>query len=835
MIYVILLLFSDFLKLIDTYLTTMKKYYLSIICCFLCIRLVCLAGNINIQGKEYRTDTLSHYKVGPGTVYTALTLTGPKKLQVFFLEVDATNPYISFNSLMGKDSTLTCERISSAAARHSKEGNIYFAGTNADFFVTSGNVGWTINGSVCNGEIGRLPHASNPMIGFDLLNKGFLGRMAFSGMVKQGEKSYSINAVNESRGNNQMILYNSYNGKYTHTNSIGTEVLLELDANESWNVNRAIKVKVLSVNKNRGNARLEPGQAVLSGHGTAQVFLDHINPGDNLELSLNYTLANENNPFGISGAVGGDRAILENGAVLDNDWADSHPRTAVGYSADRKKVFFLVVDGRSDISAGVSTKQLADIIKSAGAHFAINLDGGGSSGMYIKEFGMMNNCSDGYERSVANGLFIVSTAPADNEISEIISEIPTYELPYYGVIRPTIMGYNKYGVLLNKDIKGFKLSCDPELGYINEAGDFVSTGKDEGHLIVSYGSVSCKIRIKPISDVKFSIRLDSVLIDNRTHYPIEITSLINGNEASILPSALNWTIDNPLICKIENGILSGLTNGRTIVRGKLNDITDTLIVNVEIPESGKVFTDNFSDLSGWNYTVSTNLKDFKMISEMPHSAVLSYTYTSGRAPNIRLSKLLSFYGLPDSVRFVADAGNVVLSKVVLAIKNHDQTVSKQYIKDDFVPGSDIEFKLSIDDLADNPQDINIYPLTLDYISFYLSSAGNIPNKKYSIRLKELSSVYKNIELGMFSPQIMSKIHVYPNPVLNGEVQIAFEDTIDEHVSFSLYSLSGTLVRCVTKEPNSSTTRISLKGVEAGTYLLSIQYGSLKESVKLIIR
>jgi hypothetical protein len=68
-----------------------------------------------------------------------------------------------------------------------------------------------------------------------------------------------------------------------------------------------------------------------------------------------------------------------------------------------------VVDGRTDLSKGVSTKQLADIMKLSGASDAINLDGGGSSVMVVRNQ-IRNTPSDGVERAVGNALLVVSTA-----------------------------------------------------------------------------------------------------------------------------------------------------------------------------------------------------------------------------------------------------------------------------------------------------------------------------------------------------------------------------------------------------------------------------------------
>ena len=83
-----------------------------------------------------------------------------------------------------------------------------------------------------------------------------------------------------------------------------------------------------------------------------------------------------------------------------------NPRSAVGISADKKKLIVAVVDGRSSISAGMTCTELAALMKSFGADDAFNLDGGGSSTMYIRGTGVVNKPSDGTERVVGNHLAI---------------------------------------------------------------------------------------------------------------------------------------------------------------------------------------------------------------------------------------------------------------------------------------------------------------------------------------------------------------------------------------------------------------------------------------------
>jgi hypothetical protein len=75
-------------------------------------------------------------------------------------------------------------------------------------------------------------------------------------------------------------------------------------------------------------------------------------------------------------------------------------------TADKKKLIVAVVDGRSTISAGMTCTELAALMKSFGADDAFNLDGGGSSTMYLRGTGVVNKPSDGTERVVGNHLAI---------------------------------------------------------------------------------------------------------------------------------------------------------------------------------------------------------------------------------------------------------------------------------------------------------------------------------------------------------------------------------------------------------------------------------------------
>jgi len=60
-----------------------------------------------------------------------------------------------------------------------------------------------------------------------------------------------------------------------------------------------------------------------------------------------------------------------------------NPRTAIGYTKDNDLIL-LTVDGREGSSIGLTLTELANLMKSLGCVNAINLDGGGSTVMYLK-------------------------------------------------------------------------------------------------------------------------------------------------------------------------------------------------------------------------------------------------------------------------------------------------------------------------------------------------------------------------------------------------------------------------------------------------------------------
>ena len=99
-------------------------------------------------------------------------------------------------------------------------------------------------------------------------------------------------------------------------------------------------------------------------------------------------------------------------AVTENEEVgkakSSNPRTAIGIIDDLHYVF-VVSDGRTDESEGLSLYELAEFMESLGVETAYNLDGGGSSTMYFNGQVVNNPTTSGNsikEREVSDIVYI---------------------------------------------------------------------------------------------------------------------------------------------------------------------------------------------------------------------------------------------------------------------------------------------------------------------------------------------------------------------------------------------------------------------------------------------
>lgn len=144
--------------------------------------------------------------------------------------------------------------------------------------------------------------------------------------------------------------------------------------------------------------------------------LQDIGSEPTLYISRRNDLTFNDPPNKIFNALSGDIMLIMGSKVISglND-KTLHPRTAIGVNHNGRWLYLVVVDGRQPFySTGATYKELADLLLDLGAHYAMALDGGGSSTMVIQgdrgESSILNSPIDSYipgrERAVANHLGI---------------------------------------------------------------------------------------------------------------------------------------------------------------------------------------------------------------------------------------------------------------------------------------------------------------------------------------------------------------------------------------------------------------------------------------------
>ena len=124
-------------------------------------------------------------------------------------------------------------------------------------------------------------------------------------------------------------------------------------------------------------------------------------------------------------AIGSYPSLVNDGVIAispdkDSDFFDGrHPRTALGLTSDQQ-MLLVTVDGRGPAGLGMTLAQLAQHLLNLGAVQGVNLDGGGSTAMWIANqslTGVVNFPSDGDgithtgERAVSDLLLVFSTSP----------------------------------------------------------------------------------------------------------------------------------------------------------------------------------------------------------------------------------------------------------------------------------------------------------------------------------------------------------------------------------------------------------------------------------------
>jgi hypothetical protein len=345
------------------------------------------------------------------------------------------------------------ERVSDMVQRFRARGDTPIVALNADFF--SLRTGEIENNTVIRDEwvkglrVSDSPHDAfdNAHTHFGIDDKGnpLIGRFELDGEVRVGSRRMQLVGINyRPPKDSGLVLYTPWFGARTPRDSalvVGSqasgrapsETEAREDSMRAQSLAAARQALELALIRVRGSEadgwyRVQPGRltngggraiptngAVLSGTGAAAAFLRRAARSGTL-VHITARIAGHVVP--LRTVVGGWPRIVTDGrnvaAAADSTEgtfarfsAQRHPRSAIGISRDSTTILFVVVDGRRPWSVGMTLVELADQLLALGAYQAMNLDGGGSSTLWVRG-SIVNYPSDAAgERSVGNALIVI--------------------------------------------------------------------------------------------------------------------------------------------------------------------------------------------------------------------------------------------------------------------------------------------------------------------------------------------------------------------------------------------------------------------------------------------
>jgi hypothetical protein len=758
-----------------------------------------------ITVSSISAEIIESMPVGPGVMYYHdYRSEGPWHLHV--MEIDLTNEWVKLESVKANNVIKALERTSSMASRNDTEEHKVVGAINGDFYDTGTHI--PVNGQVVNGKLVKRP---NHWPAFAITDNGLplIQTFIYSGQLFKDSISCGINGVNEARLENYMVVYNSFNGSKTGSNEWGAEVLAKYITSPL--VNDTVLVKIIEmdtiVGTGHGNNTIPSNGLVFSGHGTSAAYLKQFAIGDTLQYVLGLS-ANEEK---IMQHIGGYPMMITGGDIVKTNTnafsTDRHPRTAIGFSQDSSKVYMVVVDGRqTGYSVGMSLYELGNYMLEWNVFQAVNLDGGGSSTMVIKNK-VANSPSDGSgERSVTNGLMVVSTSPTSDFDNLWISPRKVYLLTETSK-QFNIKAFDQYynSLPVPEDIVW---SCDPSLGTFNSNGFFTaSSDTAAGYVYATSGDAkdSAQVLVTAVGNIELSP--DPIILEVDENQQIKATAYdYFGNIIDLANTEYQWSITSEIGTINETGYFTSSKIGEAYIIAETKGIVDS--VAVMVGSATTILVENFNNLDDWSISgvrIDLNNSSFAVSNSLyysePSSGKLQYVLQTGGVSAMYLNCNLPISGTPDAFGLYVygdDKGHWLRGEFI-------DKDGEKFLVDFTEPDPGIDWKdewkyLEII-LADasaswaNPSAVLDYPITWKKI--YLAETSDDKKDSGTIYLDDFSIRFINGPQGI-EEEILAQadnfnlISHYPNP-FNNSSKFKFRINKMGNIKITFYDINGRIV------------------------------------------
>ncbi|MEI4769559.1 phosphodiester glycosidase family protein [Psychrobacillus sp. FJAT-51614] len=461
---------------------------------------------------------------------------------VFMIEYDGKTSNIAFKTELAKDQLIGLETTSSQANSVEQNDSYHVvAGVNADYFDKQGQ---PIDLMMMDGSIVSTPQTNInelAVLGIKADNKAIIGAPQISMNVTVNGQSYAINSVNRKRLANHLVVYTRDFAATTNTNELGTEVRVKVESGK-LNGQEVLTGTVTENVTGVGNAPLNSGEIIFSGHNFASQFLQNLQVGDKIEIHTTFAPTEWND---VKEAVSGRYHLVKNGTIQTINVAGAAPRTAVGVRKDGS-IFTAVIDGRSTESKGLTLQNTAKLIKDLGANYAMTFDGGGSSTQVTRNLGdskvtVDNKPSDGNERAVSNSLLFISNYKTSSlyTITPSSNVVEVFQGAAYTELSVPVKGIDQY---MNPVAVAGNGKVTSSILKTSGGKQVVSAAPGTYSGVVTYDGKTTDIKIKVTNTLDSIVPSVSFLeVPKGQTVQLSVKGMKNGQAVLTEASVFNWT------------------------------------------------------------------------------------------------------------------------------------------------------------------------------------------------------------------------------------------------------------------------------------------------------
>ena len=379
----------------------------------------------------------------------------------------------------------------------------------------------------------------------------------------------------------------------------------------------------------------------------------------------------------------------------------------------------------------------------------------------------------------------------------------------------TCIDYNKYGLLINTDLKGVTLSCSAELGEIVKEGRTLFCNGGGTHVLTAtYNGVETNVVVTVDDKTEPIFRHSQILLDSFKDYTIDVYGVIRGEDVKIDNTAFTWASSDESVATVDsNGVIKGLKNGTAVVSGVVGDFSKEIEVTVEIPTKHYQLLDDAINMSNWIVETGTAISSYEVKPLGSEGFIVDYTIGSSGTKTINIKRDIKTWSRPDSILIDINPGGSLLQAVYVYCENQEGE-EKRLRKgtSGLVANAVNRILLPISGAVD-VEDMSSLPITFKRLCIQSKESVGVNGH---VEVLKMAWVYNSVPedasgvIENFNHK--ENIIITPNPVKSGEV---VKLGVAEPMKYSIYSLSGVAVA------QGKGVEFSTEDMSAGFYLVKV--------------